>query len=180
MTNKTFFTSDLHFFHNNIIGYCNRPYTSVEQMNRALVDNWNSVVDYTDTVWVLGDVSFGRPDETAHLLRQLKGTKYLVMGNHDRKGKCEKLKWLDHFTGVYDYVRLKVDDMRFVLCHFPFRSWERGYVNLHGHMHSSPDKPYSGWKQYDVGVDNNNHTPVLAQDAFNKSTAGKTKPEVFY
>ena len=39
-----FFTSDTHFFHGRIIELCNRPFHSVEEMNEALITNWNRVV----------------------------------------------------------------------------------------------------------------------------------------
>ena len=48
-------TSDLHFGHENIIRYCDRPFADVDAMNRALVDRWNEVVGDDDVVWVLGD-----------------------------------------------------------------------------------------------------------------------------
>lgn len=86
----TFFTSDLHFFHNNIIQFCNRPFDSVEDMNWKLIKNWNDVVQWNDHVWVLGDFSFGTVAETENILIQLNGIKHLIIGNHDRKGKCEK------------------------------------------------------------------------------------------
>lgn len=171
---KTFFTSDLHFFHNNVIDFCKRPFGSVDHMNHTLIANWNSVVSEEDHVWFLGDFSFGKYDETEDVLAQLKGIKHLIVGNHDRKGRADKLfnrDWSNFFVDSHDYFRLKVDEQKFVLCHFPFASWERGYINLHGHLHSL--KGYKNkFKQYDVGVDANDYTPILLSDVVKKANSG--------
>ena len=76
-------TSDTHFNHKNIIEYCNRPYSSVEEMNKAIIDNWNSVVKDEDTVYVLGDFCLGGKEAIKELCSQLKGHKILIKGNHD-------------------------------------------------------------------------------------------------
>lgn len=55
----TFFTSDTHFGHANIINLCNRPFKDVNHMNNMLVENWNSVVSDDDTVFHLGDFALG-------------------------------------------------------------------------------------------------------------------------
>lgn len=173
---RTFFTSDLHFFHNNVIDFCKRPYGSVEQMNDALISNWRSVVNQDDHVWMLGDFSFGTYDQTAGVLHQLPGIKHLIVGNHDRKGRADKLfnrDWREFFVDSHDYFRLKTKQGKFVLCHFPFASWERGYYNLHGHLHS-PAGYQNKWRQYDVGVDANNYTPLLLEDAVKRADAGTT------
>lgn len=178
---KTFFTSDLHFYHANVIGFCNRPYGSVEHMNQSLIDNWNNVVSEQDHVWVLGDVSFGTYDQTVEVLNQLRGVKHLVVGNHDRKGRADKLfnrDWSNHFVDRNDYIRVKIDGRKFALCHFPFASWERGYINLHGHWHK-PAGYENKYRQYDVGVDANNYTPLILSDAVKRAEAG-VKPEVNY
>lgn len=171
---KTFFTSDLHFFHNNVIAFCKRPYGSVEHMNESLIANWQSVVKPEDHVWFLGDFSFGSYDQTAGILRQLPGIKHLIVGNHDRKGRADKLFNRDckeFFTDSHDYYRLKTPQGKFVLCHFPFASWERGYYNLHGHLHS-PAGYQNKWRQYDVGADANNYTPLLLEDAIKRADEG--------
>jgi calcineurin-like phosphoesterase family protein len=77
-----YFTSDLHIWHANVIKYCTRPYSSVEEMNEMLVKNWNDTVGPDDTVYCLGDFSMAaRPVET--FTPRLNGTKYLIPGNHD-------------------------------------------------------------------------------------------------
>lgn len=60
--NKVFFTSDCHFDHANIIKYCSRPFESADEMNRQLILNWNKVVQWDDTVFILGDFCFGSKD----------------------------------------------------------------------------------------------------------------------
>lgn len=172
---KTFVTSDLHFWHNNIIGFCNRPFGSVEHMNDVLIKNWNSVIGPHDHIWFLGDFSFGDYEQTKSILDQLSGIKHLIVGNHDRKGRAQKLfnrDWKQWFVDKHDYFRLKTNEGKFVLCHFPFASWERGYVNLHGHLHS-PSGYKNKYRQYDVGADANNYTPLLLSDAFNRAMNGE-------
>ena len=58
-----YFTSDLHLGHRGIIEMQNRPFKSVEEMNRSLIENYNSVVHKNDTVYILGDISHHMPIE---------------------------------------------------------------------------------------------------------------------
>ena len=84
-----FFTSDPHYYHNNVIQYCNRPYKTVEEMNEGLVRNWNSIVSPSDDVYCLGDFSLAiRPIEL--FSSRLMGNKKLVPGNHDWCHPCNK------------------------------------------------------------------------------------------
>lgn len=176
---KTFFTSDTHFFHENVIKFCNRPYGSAEHMNEELIKNWNNVVSDKDHLWFLGDFSFGTAQQTEEILSRLNGLKHLITGNHDRKGRCQKLDWSKYFVDQHDYYRLKVNGEKFVLCHFPLASWERGYYNLHGHWHSTPDNYHSKWMQHDVGVDMNNYTPLLMEDAITRCISNKEKQQLY-
>lgn len=180
---STFLTSDTHFFHENVIKFCDRPYSSTEEMNYKLIQNWNSVVGHEDHVWHLGDVSFGTVEQTEQILLQLNGLKHLITGNHDRKGRCQKLDWSKYFVSQDDYFRLKVKvgnmEYKAVLCHFPFSSWERGYYNFHGHWHSTPKDYHSKYMQHDVGVDMNNYTPLLLQDAVTRAIHGKEQVKLY-
>lgn len=82
---KNYFIADTHFFHEKIIKMCNRPFDNVEEMNKKLIENWNKKVTDDDTVYILGDVSFkGSKENTISILKQLKGKKILIKGNHDR------------------------------------------------------------------------------------------------
>jgi calcineurin-like phosphoesterase family protein len=88
MSAKVFFTSDTHFNHANVIKYCVRPFASIEEMNRVMIERWNAVVGPEDTVYHLGDFAMGKPSEWPAFLRQLNGAKkILIRGNHDRSSR---------------------------------------------------------------------------------------------
>lgn len=86
---KVFVISDTHFYHKNIIRYCNRPFESIEEMNAALIKNWNETINDDDIVIFCGDFCFCRTAEkkevTTALTNQLNGHKVIVKGNHDFK-----------------------------------------------------------------------------------------------
>lgn len=162
---KTFFTADTHFGHNNIIKFCNRPFNSVEEMNEILIDNWNSTVGKDDEIYHLGD--FGWKDNKLNLeiLRQLNGIKYLIQGNHDTNFVKDK-SVRNEFEWIKDYYELEHEDSIIVMCHYPFRLWNRDYygsVNLFGHLHGKT-KPMGN--QLDVGVDVHNFKPISLNSIF--------------
>ena len=171
------FTSDLHFGHRNIIRFCNRPFNSTEEMDEALVENWNSVVKPDDYVFDLGDFAFAPQLRWYELLARLNGRHILILGNHDIT------RWpgdnvMELFHRVEQQMILKIDNRTVILNHYPllcyagtYRSPEQAVWQLHGHVHSIPyiaDRAgkdderliYRFPYQYDVGVDNNNFAPV--------------------
>ena len=88
---KLWATSDLHFWHENIIKYCNRPFETVEDMNDVLIANWNSVVKPDDDVIIAGDIIHsGNLDKVKSIMNQLNGSKWLCYGNHDYQNKLER------------------------------------------------------------------------------------------
>jgi len=148
---NTFITSDLHFFHRNVLSFCSdtRPWNSVDEMNQALIDHWNSVISDSDTVWHLGDFSFGNKTKTREVLDQLKGRKMFILGNHDGKNKTI----LPEYGEVFQYKRIKFDDHQIVLFHFPIHLWDmidHGSLHFFGHLHG--DLKHHG-RSMDVGWD---------------------------
>lgn len=166
---KVWFTSDLHFWHKNICKYCNRPFETMEEMNQALIDNWNSVVKEDDTVFVLGDMGFCGYDKLEPLMSQLNGKKYLIQGNHDSDKIVFRLYEANIIEGYYKMHEVTIigdeecPDQQLTLCHFPMIDWpnkERGAWMVHGHQHQLPETPSCSVMHWDVGVDKNNLKPV--------------------
>ena len=167
---STFFTSDSHFFHRNIITYCHRPFESIEQMNDALITNWNSVVPKNVVVFHLGDFCFGDAKQWNELLDRLHGRIYLCLGNHDIRHLNRP--FMQRFAGVSHEMYIRVDRQPIILNHYPFLSFggkEDWGWQLFGHIHTNPfnDNVLSNERiefltptQYDVGVDNNNYAPI--------------------
>lgn len=172
-SDKIFFTSDTHFGHKAIIKLCDRPYSSVEEMNQKLIDNWNSVVDDDCIVFHLGDFAFGGTPLWNDIVSKLNGTIVLIEGNHDFKNL--RTGGYKLFEAVLQQAHIYIEDRCVYLNHYPFLcyggSWkepDEAVWQLFGHIHSGPNStskdtnrlihmfPY----QYDVGVDNNNYTPV--------------------
>lgn len=140
---KYWLIADLHFGHNNIIKYCNRPFKDVDEMDNAIVNNWNSVVNDKDLVYVLGDVSFYGKEKTKELISRLKGYKLLVIGNHDRRKT--KTWWHDvGFNFVFDEP---IEVYGYVLSHEPFVEKEHLYNdlnNIHAHLHNDEHRYKTG------------------------------------
>lgn len=167
---ETFFVSDTHFFHKNIIEYQRSSWcSSVEEMNDVLISNWNSVVSPHDIVWHLGDFAFAGITRLRDLLLRLHGHIHLVPGNHDDPKVWQKL----HDDGIVQLHRpiknLKLQTApsshtRAVLCHFPIESWadcHLGSWHLHGHSHGS-SRTFG--RRLDVGIDAHEHHRPLHLD----------------
>ena len=165
----TFFTSDTHFNHANIIGFCNRPFKDIEQMNETLIANWNSIIGADDTVFHLGDFCLGGAAEWTKVLDRLNGKIYLILGNHDLKNIRQG--FVSRFEHVAMQMFIEVGKQKIYLNHNPFLCYGGAYKDiwqLFGHVHSGPfntgkDKPRLNMlfpMQYDVGVDNNGFAPV--------------------
>jgi calcineurin-like phosphoesterase family protein len=150
-----YFTSDTHFGDHRTINIWRRPFESVAEMDRHMIERWRATVRPEDVVWHLGDFA-RRADAVCELLEALPGTKHLVRGNNDPAGTLETAGW----ASVQDYAEIEVEGRRLVLCHYPFRSWNgqhRGSLNLHGHSHGLL-KPMP--RQHDVGVDVHGFAPM--------------------
>jgi calcineurin-like phosphoesterase family protein len=184
-----YFTSDPHFWHANVIRYCSRPFASIEEMNGALIKNWNDVVKPDDVVYCLGDFSLAfRPVEAYSSI--LNGTKYLVPGNHDfchsyhkkARSKENRDKWIKQYEAhgwivLPEQTTLDIPGVAVVnMCHHPYylvgteisddkyekwRPKDDGRWLLCGHVH---EKWKVAGRMINVGVDQWDFRPVSIEE----------------
>lgn len=154
------FTADNHFYHKNIIKLCSRPFETLEDMHRALIDNWNNRVNKKDTVWHLGDFCFGGYKGAFEILNQLNGTIRIIPGGHDEWLKTSiESKRIFIMPPLYTQ-EYKERKLMFVLCHYPLLTWNRshyGSYHLHGHSHGNLPPRNNA---LDIGVDCHNYAPI--------------------
>lgn len=178
----TWWTSDTHFSHANIIRYTHRPFADVDEMNRVLIARWNERVAPDDEVWHLGDLALGRDiEQQVRMTAVLNGRRRLVPGNHDRVASFyEGGDQRERFRPVYEAAGWEIMPEQFehviaghrvMVSHFPYegdslpgrdryraeRPVDRGLPILHGHVHT--DFAERG-RQFNVGVDVRGYAPV--------------------
>jgi calcineurin-like phosphoesterase family protein len=159
-----FFTGCTHFGHANIIKLTNRPFDTVEEMDAALITNWNATVGDDDVVYHVGDVAFGA--DYRNWTRHLKGTIHYLRGNHDKQG--------EHWVSMWTLKNVDVVG-KVIMCHYPIEEWDgwwRGSIHVHAHTHGK--ELVSAPRRFNVGVDANNFRPVslAALLAHPNATAG--------
>lgn len=174
----TFFTSDHHFGHANILEYCGRPYDNVQDMNEDLVDRWNSRIKPSDSVYVIGDLCLGKLSRSLEYVKYLNGVITLIIGNHDKpfktlgdkRERCIQI-YLD--AGVQSVIdgpiNIFIDKYNVTLCHFPYKGDSQegdrfseyrpkgNNILLHGHTHG---KWRTNKRMIDIGVDSWGGFPV--------------------
>ena len=134
---ETYYIADWHYGHRNCLSFDNRPFTNIEAMNTALVERWNGVVKAGDTVYVLGDMFWCKPNRAVPVLNALNGTKILVKGNHDHVNSDT---FREQFADISGYMEIDDGGRKIVLCHYPipcFRNHFYGWYHLYGHVHNS-------------------------------------------
>jgi calcineurin-like phosphoesterase family protein len=163
-----YFTSDFHLGHHNIIDLVNRPFNDIEDMNKKIVDNINIVLENNNIVYHLGDFAFANSEnQIESYLNQISNYHNItfIVGNHDKYLK----KYLKrNCIQFYDYLELKHNNSKYVLCHYPIESWNgkfHGVIHLHGHTHGTLSSTDSN--RLDVGIDTNNFKPYLINDIDN-------------
>ena len=151
------FTSDTHFNHKNIIKYCNRPFSSVEEMNDTMISNWNQLVKPEDTIFHLGDFAFGRSESIKSILSSLNGRKILVLGNHDRS--LQRMRDLGFDVVSRRYRRCYIG-RSLIMCHKVQHASKCEFA-LVGHVHDAwKFRTVNNIKAMNVGVDVCNFYPV--------------------
>lgn len=162
-----YFTADHHFGHKRIIEYCNRPFSSVGEMDNVMIERWNWAVKPKDTVYYLGDFCMSGREQALQYFNRLCGQIYVIPGGHDKKWA----RFQGSYTGLNCVVRIcpplhtvTLNKQVIVLCHYAMKVWDRSHYNswqLYGHSHGG--LPGVG-KQIDVGVDCWAYYPISLED----------------
>lgn len=172
----TWVVSDTHFGHYNIIKYCNRPYATCEEMDEALISNWNNVVKPNDVVFHLGDFGMIRHSDSSinnikNIIKRLNGDIYLILGNHDRSFSTDLSVWyMMGFKKVYDCPILFMD--KYILSHEPISGkngidlqYHPHLKNIHGHIHNNNDLYF----ERTDGIPKSKQIPHISSHTFNAS-----------
>ncbi len=179
-----FFTGDHHFGHGNIIKFCDRPFACAEEMDDALVSNWNSIVSATDTVFYVGDFSLsGSVDCVKSMFGRLNGKIYFipVWWHHDSRwlatGDIMRSAggYLVRMMNTIDVIKFpRIQKQGFplsiTLSHYPMAEWEASHYgawHVHGHSHGKHVDAQNR-NIVDVGVDCWNYRPVSFREIFDK------------
>ena len=187
---KILFTGDLHFGHENVLAFDNRPFATVDEMDAELIRRWNNKVGKGDWVYVLGDLIWkSRNNDAPALIKSLNGQIILIKGNHDRFLHNSKAKSALDGIKDYDDICVTLEDgtqRRVILSHYfiPMYIGHRyNAIHLHAHSHFSDEADFEidfaeqlnrmGCKNeiYNVGCMYWNYEPVTLDEII---THGKT------
>lgn len=176
---KIFVTSDWHFSHNKDFIYEPRGFETVEEMNKAIIKNFNSVVNENDLTFVLGDLCLGGAgqeilEKSKQLIEQLNGSLFVILGNHDQSNpRKEMYNECKNIVSIQDAKFYKYKQYNFFLSHFPtlVSNWDNDKplkqrtICLCGHSHTQ-----NRWADWDKGpiyhceLDAHNNYPILLDD----------------
>lgn len=182
----TWIISDTHFFHDNIVKYCDRPIDHTEIM----VKNWHAMIEPEDTVLHLGDIFMGKRAQTIPLLNKLPGDIWFIRGNHDKQGihwyntaGFRHVGWVQKGWGkILNAAEFTTaEGKRVLFTHYPDTThtdqWD---INIHGHIHNNGYSPSTPDLDYrNVSVEVMDYKPVRLRDVLygDSYQARKDAPE---
>ena len=168
-----YYIADTHFGHDNIRRLSNRPFNSIEEMDKTIIDNWNRKITENDDVYILGDFLYKSEDPIKYL-KKLNGKKHLIIGNHDNRllknPACKKF-----FVEITPMKMIDDNGTQIVLCHYPLVEWNGYYRNVlhfYGHVHNTYHNETTRYARdmknaYNVGVDAIGFAPCTLNEIIN-------------
>ena len=171
---RIWISSDLHFGHNKDFLYTPRGFNSIEEHDRAIIQNWNNLVSWDDEVWLLGDCMLNDNEGGCRKLNQLAGKIYIMTGNHDTATRIQMYANIRPTILVMGLAHiLKYQSYHFYLSHYPTltsnhdndKPLKTRIISLCGHSHTS-----NKWQDFDKGLiyhcelDAHNNKPILLDD----------------
>ena len=172
MENNIWFTSDLHFCHDKEFLYKPRGFKTIYEHNEAIIENWNKTIGDNDLVYVLGDLMLKDNDLGRKCFNQLRGYKYIILGNHDSEARQEFYPSLRGIIGMAYAKPIKFNKYTFFLCHYPTKVGNYDDEETHkkkyclcGHTHTNNRwLDFKDCKSYHVELDAHNNTPIHIED----------------
>lgn len=165
-----YYTADLHLGHDNVLRFDKRPFESAEEMDRTLIANWNSRVTEEDQVYIAGDLIYKSKKPAEWYLNQLRGIKYLVIGNHE-KAVLESEEARNCFAAIDKMMHITDGQHQICMCHFPIVEWNgyfRGHYHIYGHIHNARNRAYEVMKEepraLNAGCMINQYMPVTFEE----------------
>ena len=147
---KIFVTSDLHFSHDRSFIWQSRGFHSVEEMNEAIVERYNSKVSSGDEVYICGDLCLGGGSQeimkaNMALIERLNGNIHVILGNHDSPARAEMYKCCHNVVEVVYATMIHYNGYHFYLSHFPTltanldddKPLKARVINICGHSHTT-------------------------------------------
>ena len=170
MNRLNFYISDIHFGHKNAIEFDERPFADVREMDETIIKHWNARVAKDDDVYVLGDFCYRSEYTPDWYLKQLKGHKHLLIGNHDNKLITNE-RAMSYFESVDKMMHVSDNGKQICLCHFPIAEWygsHRGCWHIYGHIHGNMDETYYIMREKERALNAaaclNNYMPVTMDE----------------
>ena len=169
-----YFTADQHFGHEKIIGYLDRPFSSIKHMDDEIIRRHNEVVGHDDNVYILGDFTLDDFDAARSYIIRLNGNLRFLSGSHDFCWFPKDIKVMrieDRIVRFFPPLHTMLVDREEIgmegefplviaLCHYAMRRWDRSHydsLHLFGHSHGRLYTPT--FHSMDIGVDCNNYYP---------------------
>ena len=161
-----YYTADLHLGHVNCIKHDGRPFTSRDEMDKTLIQLWNNRVTNNDDIYIAGDMIYKSDKSPEWYLKQLKGRKHLIIGNHD-KAILNSPEAIRYFESIEKMMHVTDKGRQIHICHFPIIEWNgmfRGSYHIFAHIHNNTNDTYyfmkNREKALNAGCMINNYMPV--------------------
>lgn len=172
-----YYTADLHFGHKKILKMDKRPFETIEEHDRVLIERWNARVRPEDQVYILGDFCVYSKNSPISYLEQLNGRKYLITGNHDF-ALVKDSEAMAKFEKVEKMLSVMDGQYRIVLCHYPIAEWERyfrGGWHIYGHIHGNRKGAFQYMRKEEralnAGIMINHYQPVTMEELISNNKA---------
>jgi calcineurin-like phosphoesterase family protein len=169
-----YFTSDLHFCHDREFLYKPRGFSTVREMNKQIILNWNNTIKTDDEIWVLGDLMLNDDIKAKHCIEQLNGTIHVILGNHDTDNRIKLYKEIYNIASIQYASRMRLNGLNFYLSHYPSmttyvesKPLKSAIISLHGHTHSDQRFEFKDWYTYNVALEAHNCTPISIKEIIN-------------